>query len=432
MINNLKRLFKGSFFKNIAVLMSGTAIAQGLAFAAAPILSRLYTPESFGLFGLFTAACSILTVIASAKYELAILLPKQDKDAANLLWLSIGIVSIVSICSFFIILIFRSNIAELLGSPALAPLLWWVPATILFSGLYNAFNYWTTRRKQFKRLSISRVIKTTGREGTQLGIGFASNLQGGGLVFGHVIGEACSAGALITQTYREDSLLIKQSFNRHRMYLLAKKHQDFPKYNAPQTFLNSISQNVPAILLAFFFNPAVVGFYWFVHRILFAPNQLIGNSIRQVFYQRVNEKVQEGQNILNIYLKTTLSLAFVGGIPFIVLILFGPTLFSFIFGTEWFEAGRYSQWLCLWWFAGFINPPSVMMIPILGIQRFQLYYEIILAILRVIAISIGGILNNEILSIALFSIIGFILNIYLVIYIYAFTKNKYIKKYLNE
>lgn len=418
----LKNLIKGSFFKNVAVLMSGTAIAQGLAFAASPILSRIYEPEAFGVFGLFTAACGIFAVVASAKYELSILLPKEDKDAANLLWLSIGIIFSISILTFFLVLLFREKAAEILGSPELAPLLWWAPVTILFSGLYNAFNYWTTRNKQFKRLSISRVLKTTGREGTQLGLGFASNLQSGGLVFGHVVGEACSAGALITQTYKDDYALVKDSFNAKRIKVLAKEHIDFLKYNAPQTLMNSISQNVPAILLAFFFSPAIVGFYWFTHRILFAPNQLIGNSIRQVFYQRANEQRKNDNDVKGLYVKTTLSLALIGVLPLILLGLFGPSLFAFIFGSEWYEAGIYSQWLSLWWFAGFINPPSVMMIPILNLQKFQFLYEVLLTILRVVAIVLGGFYSSEILSIASFSIVGFCLNIYLIVYVYKYLK----------
>lgn len=394
--------------------MSGTAIAQGLAFAASPILSRLYDPAAFGVFGLFTAFCAIFAVIASAKYELAILLPKNDKDAANILWLSIGIIFSISLFTFLLVLFFRENIAGLLGSAELAPLLWWAPLTILCSGLYNAFNYWTTRRKQFKRLSISRVIKTTGREGTQLGLGFSTGLQGGGLVFGHVAGEALSAGTLITQTYKEDYGLIKQSFNLFRIKILAKEHRDFLQYNAPQTFLNSISQNVPAILLAFFFNPAVVGLYWFAHRVLVAPNTLIGYSIKQVFYQRANEMVHKGENVLNLFLKTTGGLALTGIIPLIVLLFFGPILFDFIFGSEWYEAGVYAQWLSLWWFAGFINPPSIMMIPILGLQKFQFFYEMIVLLLRISAITIGGMVNDVVLSIALFSLVGLIANMFII------------------
>jgi len=417
LIEKLKGLIQGDFFQNVTVLMSGTAIAQGLAFAASPILSRLYDPSAFGVFGLFAAACSIVAVSASAKYELAILLPKKDEDAANVLWLSLGIIGVVTFFSFFLVLFFRVYIAELLGSPELAPLLWWAPASIFFTGLYNAFNFWTTRRKKYKRLSISRVIQTSGREGTQLGLGFFTGLQGSGLVFGHVFGQASSAAALVVQTYREDYKLVRNSYNEDRIKILAKEHQDFPKYNAPQNILNSVSQNVPAILLAYFFNPTVVGLYWFTYRILVAPNKLIGNSVRQVFYQRANELLRKGGNALGLYLKTTGGLAAVGVLPLLVLLFFGPVLFDFIFGSNWYEAGRYAQWLSIWWFVGFINPPSVMMIPILNLQKFQLFYEVILTGMRILAITIGGLYSSAIFAIALFSLAGLLANSFLIVFV---------------
>jgi len=413
----LKKLISGRFFKNLAILMSGTAIAQGLAFAASPILSRLYDPSAFGVFGLFIAATGIISVIASGKYELAIILPKKDEDAANILLLSLSIIICISIISFFLILLFRHSIAEILGSKDLVPLLWWAPVSIFFTGLYNVFNYWTTRRKQFKRLSISRVIQSSAREVTQLMTGRLSSLQGGGLVMGQLVGQAGSAGALIAQTYREDYPLIKKSYNKKRLYELAREYKDFPKYNAVQTFLNSISQNAPAILLAYFFSPVVVGLYWFTHRILFAPNQLIGNSLRQVFYQKANEVVKEGKSAFKIYISSTSSLVLLGIIPFFLILTGGPGIFSFIFGNEWIEAGRLAQWLIIWWFFLFINPPTIMMIPILNLQKVHFVISIAGIIFRIISIVIGGMFSSSTLAIALFSLVGAINNIILIGYI---------------
>lgn len=419
-----KKLVTGSFFKNVTILMSGTAIAQGIAFAASPILSRLYEPATFGIFGIFTAVCGILTVVASAKYELAILLPEKDEDAANILWLSIGVIVGISSLSFLIILFFRDTIAALLGSPDLASLLWGAPVSILCAGLYNTFNYWTTRQKQFNRLSISRVIQTTGREGTQMGLGFLSSLKGSGLVIGYVFGQASSAAALIIQTFKDDYKLIKKSFSIDRIKALAKEHHYFPKYDAPQDLINSFSKLAPPFLLAYFFSPMVVGFYWFTHRILVAPNKLIGNSIRQVYYQHANELIHKNKGLWRLYIKSTGTLALLGLVPLLIIILFGPNLFGIIFGSKWIEGGQYAQWLILWWYAGFINPPSVMTIPIYGLQKLKLYYETILAILRAIALSIGGILNDPMMSIALFSLVGMIANVSLVLFVGFQVRNR--------
>lgn len=399
--------------------MTGTAVAQGLAFLVSPILSRMFDPAAFGLFGMFTATCGIISVVSSGKYELAILLPKKDENAVNVLALSVLVVLIFSVLSFVLVFFFRIIIADYLGSVALASILWWAPISVLFFGLHNVFNYWVTRKEQFKNSSVSRITQSVGREGTQLGLGWLSNLQGTGLVIGHLTGQAVSALLLIFLSFKDGLMLMVKFISKKRMIVLAKRYKDFPKYNMPQNFLNSVSQNVPPILLAFFFNPAIVGFYWFTHRILLAPNKLIGGAIRQVYYQKATQFVSDGKSIEKLFNKTTGALIIFALVPLALVMITGPSLFAFVFGEEWFEAGRYARWLVLWWFALFINVPAVMTIPIFGYQKFHFKYEVFLITGRFISLCTGGYLGSAYLSIILFSITGFAANVFLTSFIWS-------------
>ena len=87
MINKLKP--KSEFSRNVLTLMTGTTIAQAIPIAISPILTRIYTPEDFGMFALYMSVASILSVVATGRYELAIMLPKKDEDAVNIVALSI-------------------------------------------------------------------------------------------------------------------------------------------------------------------------------------------------------------------------------------------------------------------------------------------------------------------------------------------------------
>ena len=101
----IKGLKKNSFLINIITLISGTAISQGILFAATPFLTRLYTPEEFGYFSLYAAIVAVITSVASWKYELAIMLPKEEKDAQAVLFLSI-ITTIISTALVFLFIFF--------------------------------------------------------------------------------------------------------------------------------------------------------------------------------------------------------------------------------------------------------------------------------------------------------------------------------------
>ena len=48
-IKKLKALIlKGNFYRNVSILVSGTAISLIVIVLTTPLLTRLYTPEEFG------------------------------------------------------------------------------------------------------------------------------------------------------------------------------------------------------------------------------------------------------------------------------------------------------------------------------------------------------------------------------------------------
>lgn len=107
---------KSEFTKNIVTLITGTAFAQAIPIAISPILTRIYTPEDFGIFALFIAIISILGSIATARYELAIMLPKKDEDAINIFALCFIITCIISLLLFILVFLLNDYFKLLLGN----------------------------------------------------------------------------------------------------------------------------------------------------------------------------------------------------------------------------------------------------------------------------------------------------------------------------
>lgn len=61
----IKRLLK----RNVFILISGTLFAQLLPFLISPILTRIFTPQQFGEFGLYFSITMICSVFITARYE---------------------------------------------------------------------------------------------------------------------------------------------------------------------------------------------------------------------------------------------------------------------------------------------------------------------------------------------------------------------------
>ena len=101
MRNQLQRLLpKKSFLRGVSVLVGGTAGAQIMSLLAAPLLTRLYTPEDFGLIAVYGSLLAIISVITCLRYELAIPLPEDEGVAANLVMLCLVLVITMSILIF--------------------------------------------------------------------------------------------------------------------------------------------------------------------------------------------------------------------------------------------------------------------------------------------------------------------------------------------
>ena len=111
------RKFKeNDFAKNIVTLLTGTTAAQIIPFALSPILTRLYSPDDFGVLALFFSICSILSVVAAGRYELSIVIPEKDEEAANIVALSIFVSVIFALFLQIVFAVFNSGIALLLGN----------------------------------------------------------------------------------------------------------------------------------------------------------------------------------------------------------------------------------------------------------------------------------------------------------------------------
>ena len=101
-----KSKIKSEFTRNVLTLMTGTTISLAIPIAISPILTRIYTPEDFGVFSLYMAITTIIAVIATGRYELAIMLPKKDENAADILILSLIVSLVISLISFLIVFFF--------------------------------------------------------------------------------------------------------------------------------------------------------------------------------------------------------------------------------------------------------------------------------------------------------------------------------------
>jgi len=407
-IENLRDISKRRFIRDFTSLLTGNVLAQVISFLAAPILTRLYTPEDFGIMTYIMSLTSILSIWICLGYEQAILLPVEEKKAENLfrlsLYSSFGLGSITALVFW----VFKRLIAARSGIPGIESYLMFVPLGIFVVGIINSSTKMHMRAKRFKLVATSRFIMTCVTAFSKIILALLVGTSALWLVAGNIMGPLASATLLLWLYFKYRN--IQTRFLRiESMWEVAKEYIEFPKYILPTEMLNSISQSLPVILFAAFFSSDVVGFYGLADSTIRRPVALIYASLSSVFLQKSAEINNFGGDLFHLLKRTTIVLFLIGIIPFGILTAFGDKIFGFVFGQQWQTAGVCAQILAPWLFIGFINAPANQIIIVKQALRFKFILELLYIVFSFVGIYAGYYffpLDFK-KSVAFFSFVGF-------------------------
>jgi len=379
----IRKLFKSKFSYNVLTLITGTTLAQAIPIIISPILTRLYTPEDFGVLGLFLALTSIFGSIANAKYELAILKPIHDRDAINIGALAVGIAFLFSFFLFLVVIIFNYEIKLLLNNSQIGFWLYFVPIIVFVMGIFNVLNYLNTRKKLYKDIAVSKVLKSSSMVLVNLSFGLIKS-GATGLILGQIFSTFVSNFNLFKKVKKNYNF---KNIKKSKIKKLAIKYNKFPKYSLLSATVNKSSDHVITFLISSLYGLKTLGFYFLPYRVLGIPSSFISNSIGQVFFQEATlEKIKTG-NTKKIFNKTLKNLFVISFIIFFPLYLFIEDIFIFVFGENWTVAGKYAKILLPLFFIKFIVSPLTVMNIIFNKNEVGMYWQIILIFLHVILIT---------------------------------------------
>ncbi|MFC2168344.1 lipopolysaccharide biosynthesis protein [Acidobacteriota bacterium] len=405
------KLKKSAFFKNILVVMTGTIIGQVISFSLSPIISRLFTPDDFGIFGSFSAILGLFSAGVTLGYSQAIMLPKDKLNAMNLFVLSCLCTFMVSFICLMFCLIAPNILKSEIKSDGVIILVLLVLATLV-SGINQSCQAWSVRVKAFKHTSASQVIRSTTSSGTKVGLGLLK-VGALGLIVSNVLANILASLNLV-RVLLPDLLSLRRSIQWDLIKRLAKDYRDFPMYSASQAVINALSMGFPILILTHFFGTNISGAYTFAITIISLPMGFILTALRQVLYQKASEIQHQNRSLASLYVKITAGLFAVTLLPTLILVIWAPQIFAWIFGSQWSMAGEFARSLIIWFAIGFCNLPAHLYAKIIRIQRFIFFYDIALLGVRSVVLLIGGLYLTALQTVLLFSLVGAGMNIFLI------------------
>lgn len=396
--------------KSIVKLMSASVFVQVLNLLFIPILARIYTVEDFGVFGIVSSGVLILATVCGFKYEQAILISNNQNDGyvsfilSNLIAFTINVISLL-----VIIFLYCIGFLEFFYI--------FIPILSCLTFLMESLTLYISLQSKYTFLSISRVAVSISNNVSKSFIGyFFSN--GFGLIYGQFIGLMTFVFIYLKYSFKKISPRVrKKDLTEH---LLRDKR--FATIYLPQSILNVLTHNLPAIILSLKFDPIVIGKVWMIIRILQLPLGVIGDTFKNVFTPILNHHKNKNE----VFIKVTFGMFFIAIAAIVITNSLSAYIFPLVLGNEWDGVDVYANYLVFYAVTGILISPAIAIVLINKSLKVQLYYELLQFVIIIFCVIISLVEANEMYFIKGASLARLLLGLFFVLFIYL-TVKKYDK-----
>ena len=397
---SLSSIVKSSGIRNFTKLLSANLVAQVIGLVVYPILTRMYAPEDFGLLNLFLSIGGVLIILSTAEYYYAIVLPKEETDAEQVL--GVGMLWLVATTILVgLSVAFARPISLLFKSPDLISYYWLMPLYVFAMGAWNLLNYWYIRHKEYNPISRYQVSQNVLSAGGKLGMGWGGVLHGG-MIYSVVVAPLISL--VCSWIYARKTLLPAwRRISWRGVAEQAKLYRNFPCFVLPRSFVNMLAGQMPILLLTPFFGGEAVGFLSLAILLGYTPIGTITRAIYQVMYQHTMEQVHRQKPIGQIFRKFILSASAIIIPVFVGLWFVLPQLTAWLLGAEWHISGEYIRWMLPWLYVSLLSCSINFLFDVFMKQKWGLFFEVVLAVMRVAGLCIGVWAGNFMLAIMCYS-----------------------------
>lgn len=383
--------------RGVGVVAGWTMIAQIIMVLASPIVSRLYTPTDFGIFAVYAGLATILSIIGCGNYDFAIPYAKNVETERSLVFLCVIILPLTTALVTIFMMVEGERIFKWFNVLFKTEYVWAIPSTMFVLCCFSITQHLALRKKNYLQYAQGNVVQSVATVVFQVGFGMV--VFPSGLILGYFLGRlsaaifAVSAAIGLSQIcYERSDLKIKQ---------VAARYKKFPVFLTWSSIFHHVSSEILVFTMAAFFQPATAGLVSLSQRVLQLPAIVLTNAVGKVFISLAQDAKRAG--MLTSITETVVKTLAIIAIPcFSIIGLVAPNAFSLIFGPSWHMAGVYAQCLLPWITIMFIAAPLSAVLTTLQKQEYELFFQIILFVVRIASVVAGIINDDPLLAITLF------------------------------
>lgn len=403
-------------------LMLGTGLARIIGIASIPILTRLYTPDDFGVLSLFSVFLTVLGPLLTLRYVVAVPLPRTDTLAFTLFMLCVVLLLAGTGVLGMLFWLFHETWLGLVSGEALIPYWWLIVLGAAAVSGYELMSMWATRRRDYRVVARTQVLQSLSGESVKVALGLAG-AQPMGLILGQVVSQSMGGTSMLSR-FRTDFQRAGATFRWHRLARAAWLYREYPFFRLPSQLLLVFSLQSPLLFAGFMYGTGVTGQFGLAMMALTLPVNLVGHSMARAYYAETARLTKKKPvEIFRLTLTVQRNLLVFALVPVMVLFWFGEDLFVLVFGQDWRDAGTYASLLSVFLFFRFMFAPLVNIFNVFGLQRVFLGFNIARAVslfLAYLALYRSGASVND--FVLVFSCVMAVFYLSMSIYVLAFLR----------
>ena len=422
----MKRInLKSTFLKSLAVLASGSLIAQMFTAVQQPLLTRVFSAEQLGAYTYLLSIPLTFIGVICARYDAAIVYEEDESKIFPLIKLNLLITLVLSLLVSLLYVVYL-----IFFNPDYVRYLYLMPFICLYLiayGITNVLNAYNNRNGEYKMISKMHVVRTAIQVIGVLvpGLFFVALLKWDWLSMPILVLPFClgmffgvfSQAKPLKEHWKE---ILYAPWSEVKK--VATLHRKQPLLSTPAVYANSMSYSVITLFIEGLYNEALLGYYSISTRLLGMPLSLISGNVSKVYMEQAAKEYAKTGGYAKTFKKTLLFLLALALPMFLVMYFLAPPVCEWVFGEGWDIAGRYIKLLALMFSARFVATAVSPGLYVCRKQQYELLIQIALLgaslIAGLVAVLTSASIEQFLWYICLFKSVVFVLSI-VIVYIFS-------------
>jgi len=398
---------KNGFTKNVLIVSIGPLVSSVVSFLAEPWIARYWEPEIFGMVSYFNAFLLILTPSMFLRYNYAIIQSRSKTEESNLFALSLIIMVFAVVGIYLLYPLFSKLFSNDFSFESYKAMFF---LALVFGSFNILFRFWATADKRFIHISISTILLQLSFTGLLLYFGYNARTDTDTIIMIRVMSYVVSPLIMLAAFFKIDLKTYARLISIDKIIEMARHYVRFPAIEFWGFLAGLTAFSVPVIIIANYWGQEVNGLFSKAFFILYIFVLFIGESIGRVLHKEVSEMVIKGKPIDKFLMDIVKTLITISLLPFSILALAAPEVFTLFLGEMWYQSGVFAQIIAPWMFASII---SIAVLPVFAVLNKQQYYtgfQFVTLAGRIMLLVIFGKMQMDVnLAILIFSIANFII-----------------------